>query len=117
MILSDRSLREAIEAGRIVVDPFDPMTVQPSSIDVRVDRGSTERCELPRRRGEAAPLRGRPRRPMLSSGANSEAQPKREARPNRSPGRRSMLASYSRIWSGRRESNPHCELGKLVFYH
>ena len=38
MILSDRSLREAIEAGRIVVDPFDPTTVQPSSIDVRVDR-------------------------------------------------------------------------------
>ena len=38
MILSDRSLREAIEAGRIVVDPFDPSTVQPSSIDVRVDR-------------------------------------------------------------------------------
>ena len=38
MILSDRSLREAIETGRIVVDPFDPSTVQPSSIDVRVDR-------------------------------------------------------------------------------
>ena len=38
MILSDRSLREAIEARRIVVDPFDPTTVQPSSIDVRVDR-------------------------------------------------------------------------------
>ena len=38
MILSDRSLREAIDGGRIVVDPFDPETVQPSSIDVRVDR-------------------------------------------------------------------------------
>jgi dCTP deaminase len=38
VILSDRSLREAIEAGRIVVDPFDPATIQPSSIDVRVDR-------------------------------------------------------------------------------
>ena len=38
MILSDRSLREAIEAGRIVVEPFDPTTIQPSSIDVRVDR-------------------------------------------------------------------------------
>lgn len=37
MILSDRSLREAIEAGRIVIEPFDPTTVQPSSIDVRVD--------------------------------------------------------------------------------
>ncbi len=38
VILSDRSLREAIEAGRIVIDPFDPDLVQPSSIDVRVDR-------------------------------------------------------------------------------
>ena len=38
VILSDRSLREAIEAGRIVIDPFDPNLVQPSSIDVRVDR-------------------------------------------------------------------------------
>src|SRR4051812_24468778 len=38
VILSDRSLREAIGSGRIVIDPFDPSTVQPSSIDVRVDR-------------------------------------------------------------------------------
>ena len=37
VILSDRSLREAIGSGRIVIDPFDPQTVQPSSIDVRVD--------------------------------------------------------------------------------
>ncbi len=37
MILSDRSIREAIEAGRIVVDPFDPSLIQPSSIDVRLD--------------------------------------------------------------------------------
>src|SRR6266498_1744157 len=30
------------------------------------------------------------------------------------------LGAASRCWSqgsGRRESNPHCELGKLVFYH
>ena len=38
VILSDRSLREAVEAGRIVIDPFDPGLVQPSSVDVRVDR-------------------------------------------------------------------------------
>ena len=38
MILSDRSIREAIAAGRIVVEPYDPDTVQPSSIDVRLDR-------------------------------------------------------------------------------
>jgi len=38
MILSDVSIRAAIELGRIVIDPFDPVMVQPSSIDVRVDR-------------------------------------------------------------------------------
>jgi len=38
MILSDVSIRTAIELGHIVIDPFDPVMVQPSSIDVRVDR-------------------------------------------------------------------------------
>ena len=36
MILSDRTLREQIEAGRIAIDPFDPGLIQPSSIDVRI---------------------------------------------------------------------------------
>ena len=38
VVLSDRTLREEIAAGRIVIDPFDPAAVQPSSIDIRVDR-------------------------------------------------------------------------------
>jgi len=38
MILSDISIRAAIEDGSIEIDPFDPAMVQPSSIDVRVDR-------------------------------------------------------------------------------
>lgn len=38
MILSDRSLREAIASGQIVIEPFDPDLVQPSSVDVRLDR-------------------------------------------------------------------------------
>lgn len=37
MILSDVSLREAIAAGRVGIEPFDDAFVQPSSIDVRVD--------------------------------------------------------------------------------
>ena len=37
MVLSDRSIREALTAGRIVIDPFDPELVQPSSVDVRCD--------------------------------------------------------------------------------
>ena len=38
MVLSDRTLREEIAAGRIVIEPFDDSAVQPSSIDIRVDR-------------------------------------------------------------------------------
>ena len=36
MILSDHSLREAIAARHIVIDPFDAVCVQPSSIDLKV---------------------------------------------------------------------------------
>lgn len=36
MVLSDRTIREEIAAGRLVIDPFDDSLVQPSSIDVRV---------------------------------------------------------------------------------
>jgi|TARA_B100001105_G_scaffold35996_1_gene25385 dCTP deaminase len=37
MILSDRSLREEIAAGRIIIDPFDDSCVQPSSVDLHLD--------------------------------------------------------------------------------
>jgi dCTP deaminase len=36
VILSDRTLREQIAAGRIVIEPYDETLVQPSSIDVRI---------------------------------------------------------------------------------
>ena len=38
MILSDRSITEELEAGRIVIDPLDRDCIQPSSVDLRVDR-------------------------------------------------------------------------------
>jgi dCTP deaminase len=38
MVLSDRTIREEVEAGRIAFDPFDPKLIQPSSVDMRVDR-------------------------------------------------------------------------------
>jgi dCTP deaminase len=37
VILSDRSINEAIASGRLEIEPFDPKLVQPSSIDVRLD--------------------------------------------------------------------------------
>jgi dCTP deaminase len=38
MVLSDRTIRAEVEAGRIAFDPFDPTLIQPSSVDMRVDR-------------------------------------------------------------------------------
>jgi dCTP deaminase len=38
MVLSDRAIRRLIEAGRIGIDPYDAELMQPSSLDVRVDR-------------------------------------------------------------------------------
>lgn len=38
MLLSDRDIRAAITAKRIVLEPYEPEMVQPSSIDVRLDR-------------------------------------------------------------------------------
>ena len=38
MIFSDRTIKEAVAAGRIVIDPYDEAMVQPSSIDLRCDR-------------------------------------------------------------------------------
>lgn len=37
VILSDRTIREHLDAGTIVIDPLDPGAVQPSSVDVRLD--------------------------------------------------------------------------------
>jgi dCTP deaminase len=37
MILSDRSIREELEAGRVVIDPLHEDAIQPSSVDLRVD--------------------------------------------------------------------------------
>jgi dCTP deaminase len=37
VVLSDRTIKAEIEAGRLVFEPYDPSMVQPSSVDVRVD--------------------------------------------------------------------------------
>ncbi len=37
-MLSDQSIREALEAGRIVIDPLGEGCIQPSSVDLHVDQ-------------------------------------------------------------------------------
>ena len=38
MLLSDRDIKEQVSAKRVGIEPFDPAMVQPSSVDVRLDR-------------------------------------------------------------------------------
>lgn len=38
MLLSDRDIRTSLNTGRIALDPFDDEMIQPSSVDVRLDR-------------------------------------------------------------------------------
>ncbi|GAB3610424.1 dCTP deaminase [Humibacter ginsengiterrae] len=38
MLLSDRDITAELDAGRIALEPYDPAMIQPSSIDVRLDR-------------------------------------------------------------------------------
>ncbi|SDP91912.1 dCTP deaminase [Lentzea jiangxiensis] len=38
MLLSDQDLRKEVESGRLLLDPFTVEMLQPSSIDVRLDR-------------------------------------------------------------------------------
>ena len=38
MVLSDRTIRRLLAEGRIGIDPYDESLMQPSSLDVRVDR-------------------------------------------------------------------------------
>jgi dCTP deaminase len=38
VVLSDRTIRRLLDEGRIQIDPYDASLLQPSSVDVRVDR-------------------------------------------------------------------------------
>lgn len=38
VLLSDRDIRTELDSGRVALDPYEPAMIQPSSIDVRLDR-------------------------------------------------------------------------------
>jgi dCTP deaminase len=38
VLLSDRDITRQLDAGRVRLDPYDPKLIQPSSVDVRLDR-------------------------------------------------------------------------------
>ena len=39
MVLSDRTIREEIAAGRIIIEPLGENAIQPASVDVHLDKG------------------------------------------------------------------------------
>lgn len=49
MILSDHTIREELANGRIVIDPLDESFIQPSSVDLTLDPGSS--CSATTRAG------------------------------------------------------------------
>ena len=38
MVLSDRTIKEELAKGRIVIEPLDPSCIQPASVDLHLDR-------------------------------------------------------------------------------
>ena len=38
MVLSDRSIKEALASGRLIIEPLGDDCIQPSSVDVHVDQ-------------------------------------------------------------------------------
>ncbi|PKB79717.1 MAG: dCTP deaminase [SAR202 cluster bacterium Io17-Chloro-G9] len=38
MVLSDRTIKEELDRGRIVISPLDPQDIQPASVDLHLDR-------------------------------------------------------------------------------
>ena len=38
MVLSDRTIKEELAKGRIVIEPLDPSCIQPASVDIHLDR-------------------------------------------------------------------------------
>src|SRR5271157_4619135 len=38
VVLADATIKRLLDSGRIEIDPYDPALLQPSSVDVRVDR-------------------------------------------------------------------------------
>ena len=38
MLLSDRDIRSCVDSGRVRLEPWDPQMIQPSSVDVHLDR-------------------------------------------------------------------------------
>ena len=37
MVLSDRTIKEQLAKGRIVIEPLDPDDIQPASVDLHLD--------------------------------------------------------------------------------
>ena len=56
-VLSDRTIKEEIAKGRIVIEPLDPSCIQPASLDVHLDKKILAFIQVSAQNGDGAYLR------------------------------------------------------------
>ena len=39
MVLSDKTIKEYLQSGKILIDPIDQSDIQPASVDLHIDKG------------------------------------------------------------------------------
>ena len=107
VVLSDRDIRAEIEAGRIVIDPFVPEAVQPSSVDLHLDRPLSRLPQQPlpvhrRARGAAGADRaGRDRRRRAVHPAPRRVRARLHPGARAAAGRpRRPVGRQDRAWAG-----------------
>ena len=61
-VLADRDIRAELEAGRVRIDPYDPSDLQPSSVDLHLDRSVPRVPQQPLRVHRPAPAAAGPDR-------------------------------------------------------
>jgi deoxycytidine triphosphate deaminase len=57
MVFSDRTIKEEIAKGRIVVEPLNPSCIQPASLDVYLDKKVLAFIQVSAQNGDGAYLR------------------------------------------------------------
>ena len=57
MVLSDRTIKEEIAKGRIVIEPLAPSCIQPASLDIHLDRKILAFIQVSAQNGDGAYLR------------------------------------------------------------
>jgi deoxycytidine triphosphate deaminase len=57
MVLSDRTIKDEIAKGRLIIEPLIPNCIQPASLDVHLDKKILDFIQVSAQNGDSAYLR------------------------------------------------------------